>query len=110
MTRIEEEQWIREWEKKRYNSKATIAIPPGETIKKFIGKTGISRKQLCYRLGLTDEKFDRLLEGKLKVTPDRAAQLGKIFKTSTFFWYKLQVFYDLDKKKNKDEKLKDNSK
>lgn len=83
---------------------------PGEMLKKeFLEPLDMTQRELANCMGVYVPRVNELITGKRRVTPQTAAMLSRVFKTSERFWLNLQSAYDLYKLRQSDdwEKVKD---
>ncbi len=88
-----------------------IAIPPGETIREFMGAHEISVSDLSEVMEMTEEELNQLLDGdteeaKAEITERTAKWLESMFGPSADFWLGLERRYRENLKKVEEE-LKD---
>jgi addiction module HigA family antidote len=70
-------------------------VHPGVLLQRdFLGRPGIDRDYLSYRLDLAYSKLDRLLAGDAAITPTTAEKLSALFDLPAAFWIGLQDQHD----------------
>lgn len=79
-----------------YRGKSTIAIPPGETIIEMMDDRKIARSELAPRMNMSEQQLNRLLDGKVPVTPQISSKLEKVFGIPAYFWLNLEAIYRKD--------------
>ena len=67
---------------------------PGQFLRFLIYEEEISAYEAADRTGLTIEQIGDIIAGKLTVTPETAAMLGKLAGTTPEFWLKMQHSFD----------------
>jgi HTH-type transcriptional regulator/antitoxin HigA len=70
-------------------------FPPGEYIQEFMNDKGWTQDDLARVLGRTRQHINRLLQGKVGITPETAHELAQAFGTSADVWMNLQVSFEL---------------
>jgi addiction module HigA family antidote len=72
-------------------------VHPGEVLlEEFLVPLGISQNRLAREIGVPPRRINKIVLGKLSVTPDTALRLSRYFGTSSRFWLGLQLDYDLE--------------
>ncbi len=79
-----------------YRGKNTIAIPPGETIIEMMDDRKITRSELASHMNMSEQQLNRLLNGKVPVTPQISSRLEKVFGMPAYFWLNLEAIYRKD--------------
>lgn len=79
-----------------YRGKNTIAIPPGETIIEMMDARKITRSELASHMNMSEQQLNRLLDGKVPVTPQISSRLEKVFGMPAYFWLNLEAIYRKD--------------
>ena len=74
-------------------SKYTIAIPPGATIKEQLDERRMSQKEFAIRMGLSEKHISRLINGEVQLTADVAVKLEMVLGLPAKFWNKLEANY-----------------
>ncbi|EPY9794425.1 ImmA/IrrE family metallo-endopeptidase [Klebsiella variicola] len=67
--------------------------PPGDTIIDLMDEHGISDEELSKKIGLSLDRGQQLLEGKLRLNPSLADKLEELFSVSTDFWIRREDAY-----------------
>lgn len=75
---------------------ATIAIPPGETIREMLDDKNMSQKEFAQRMGLSEKHVSRLINGHVELTPEVALKLSTVLGASVAFWSNLETAYRAD--------------
>lgn len=68
-------------------------IPPGDTIREVMEVDGIAEKTMRKMLKITDEEFERLLDGELPLTSAIAAHLETATNVPCRIWQSLEHNY-----------------
>lgn len=68
---------------------------PGEIIKQYLRKEGISQKLLAERLGIQSAKLSRIVNGYCPITTGLALKLEALTQLNARFWLMAQMNYDL---------------
>ena len=68
---------------------------PGEIVRECIEGLKLNVSNTAKALGVTRVTLSRLLNAKSKVSPDMAVRLSKAFGSTTGFWLRLQLNFDL---------------
>lgn len=75
------------------NSKNTIAIPPGATIREQLENRGMMQKEFAQRMGLSEKHISRLINGQVELTQDVALRLESVLGVPASFWNNLESIY-----------------
>ncbi len=78
------------------NSRNTIAIPPGYTIREQLDNREMSQKEFAIRMGMSEKHISRLINGKVELTPDVALKLESVLGIPANFWMNLESLYRED--------------
>jgi len=68
---------------------------PGEIVRECLDGLKLNVTDGAAALGVTRTTLSRLLNGKAAVSPEMAVRLSKAFGSTTGFWMRLQMNYDL---------------
>jgi addiction module HigA family antidote len=70
---------------------------PGELVRDICGKDGlnVTITQAAEALGVNRTTLSRLINGKANVSAEMAMRLSKAFGSTTGFWLRLQLNYDI---------------
>ena len=79
---------------------------PGEIIRDCIEDLGLTVTDAAEVLGVTRSNFSKILNGRGGVSPEMAIRLSKAFGSTSAFWLKLQLNYDLAQAEQNSEKIK----
>jgi addiction module HigA family antidote len=72
------------------------AIPPGEILlEEYLKPMGIGQVEAARRLGISLNRLNEIVLGKLGITADTAIRLARFLKTSPQLWMRLQADWDL---------------
>ena len=74
-------------------SKNTIAIPPGATIREQLENRGMKQNEFALRMGLSEKHISRLINGQVELTQDVALRLESVLGVPASFWNNLEVVY-----------------
>lgn len=74
-------------------SKNTLAIPPGYTIKEQLKVKGMMQKEFAQRMDLSEKHISHLINGKVELTQDVALRLEYVLGISAGFWNNLEAIY-----------------
>lgn len=77
-------------------SKNTIAIPPGATIREQLQYRGMSQKEFAERMGLSEKHVSRLINGKVPLSPSVADCLEMVLGVPAKYWNRLEAAYRTD--------------
>lgn len=80
-----------------------IAIPPGETIKENMVYLGMNQEELAARLDITPKHLSNIFNGSAPITYETALKLESVIGPSAQFWMNLEVSYQLDKTRLKEQ-------
>ncbi|WP_035438493.1 helix-turn-helix domain-containing protein [Atopobium sp. oral taxon 810] len=69
-------------------------VAPGEVIKEYLDARGLSQKEVCKRLGVSEKHLSNMLNGKTRLTEEMALKLEKIMPdVPASFWLNYEVKY-----------------
>lgn len=88
---------------KNMQSRVTIAIPPGETIKEMLEYRGIKQKEFAIRMDMSEKHISRLINGEVILTQETASKLEIVLGMKASFWLELESIYRQDLLKIKAE-------
>ncbi len=74
-------------------SKNTIAIPPGETIREQLENRKMRQKEFALRMDLSEKHISRLINGQVELTQDVALRLETVLGIPASFWNNLETIY-----------------
>ena len=75
------------------NSRSTIAIPPGMTIREQLINRSMSQKEFANRMDMSEKHISRLINGKVELSHDVALRLESVFGIPAKFWNNLEAIY-----------------
>ena len=75
------------------NSKHTIAVAPGATIREQLEYRGMTQREFAARMGLSDKHVSRLINGEVALTPEVALKLEYVLGVPASFWNNLEAIY-----------------
>ena len=74
-------------------SKKTIAIPPGATIREQLLQRGMSQKDFAIRMDMSEKHISNLINGKVELTHDTAIRLESVLGVPAQFWSNMESIY-----------------
>ena len=74
-------------------SKNTIAIPPGATIREQLENRGMKQNEFALRMGMSEKHISRLINGQVELTQDVALRLEAVLGVPASFWNNLEVVF-----------------
>ena len=87
-------------------AKKMIPIHPGEILQlEFLLPMKITQYRLATDIGVPPRRINEIVHAKRSISADTALRLSRYFGTSERFWLNLQARYDLDKEKDRIEKV-----
>ncbi len=75
--------------------KKVLPLHPGEMLKEEMKERGLSIQALARALRVPATRIHAIVNGKRGITADTSARLGCYFETSTNFWLKIQIDYEM---------------
>jgi len=75
------------------NSRNTIAIPTGATIREQLENRGMTQKEFAIRMGLSEKHISHLINGQVELTQDVALRLESVLGVPASFWNNLESIY-----------------
>lgn len=81
---------------KNMESRVTIAVPPGETIKEILEHRGIKQKEFALRMDMSEKHISRLINGEVLLTQETASKLEIVLGMKAKFWLELEAIYRQD--------------
>lgn len=88
-------------------SKAYIAVPPGESIREQLDIRNMNQKEFALRMNMSEKHVSNLLNGKVSLTNDVANRLERVLGVPARFWNRLESLYREDLAKVEIENLAD---
>ena len=76
-------------------SKDRIAFHPGQYVEELIEEYNVMQKEFAERLGISEMKLGKLVNGEESISNDIARKLAKITNISMITWLNLQSIYDV---------------
>ena len=76
-------------------SKDLIAFHPGQYVEELIEDYNVTQKEFAERLGISEMKLGKLVNGEESISNDIARKLAKITNISMITWLNLQNAYDV---------------
>ncbi len=76
-------------------SKDLIAFHPGQYVEELIKEYNVTQKEFADRLGISEMKIGKLVNGEESISNDIARKLAKITNISMITWLNLQSIYDV---------------
>ena len=75
--------------------KDLIAFHPGQYVEELIEDYNVTQKEFAERLGVSEIKLYKLVNGEESISNDIARKLAKITNISIITWLNLQNAYDV---------------
>lgn len=72
------------------------AVPPDAAVADCAEEQGLPYDVLAHRLGLDEDAFRRLLEGRIPITETLAQRLADTLGSTPDFWMRLELNYQSD--------------
>jgi antitoxin HigA-1 len=76
-----------------------VTLHPGEVLILELEARGLKKTEFAEKIGMRISHFSELLHGKRHVSEDLALRLEKALDIDAEFWMRVQVKYNLDKKR-----------
>ena len=76
-------------------SKDLIAFHPGQYVEELIEEYNVTQKEFAERLGVSEMKLGKLVNGEESISNDIARKLAKITNISMITWLNIQSIYDV---------------
>ena len=76
-------------------SKDLIAFHPGQYVEELIKEYNVTQKEFAERLGISEMKLGKLVNGEESLSNDIAEKLANITNISMKTWLNLQNAYDI---------------
>ena len=77
-------------------------VHPGEILnEEFLKPMGISQYRLAIDISVPPRRINEIVHGKRGISADSALRLSRYFGNSAKFWMNIQIFYDLEKEKDR---------
>ena len=76
-------------------SKDLIAFHPGQYVEELIKEYNVTQKEFAERLGISEIKVGKLVNGEESISNDIARKLAKITNISMITWLNIQSTYDV---------------
>ena len=73
-----------------------VIVAPGEVLKTELEARGWTQKDLATIMGRPEQTVSEIINGKKKVTPETALEMGAALGTPAEFWNNLEANYQLD--------------
>ena len=80
---------------KIFEYKDLIAFHPGQYVEELIEEYNVTQKEFAERLGISEMKLGKLVNGEESISNDIAQKLAKITDISIITWLNLQNAYDV---------------
>ena len=85
-------------------SKALKPVHPGEVLREeFLKPLGLSMNALALDLHVPGTRIAEVVHERRAITPDTALRLARYFNTTPEFWMNLQVTFNLETAKDRDQ-------
>jgi len=75
--------------------KDLIVFHPGQYVEELIEEYNLTQKEFAERLGVSEMKLGKLVNGEESISNDIARRLAKITNISIITWLNLQNAYDV---------------
>ena len=75
------------------SSNNVIATPPGKTIVEQLYDRGMNLKVFATRMNISEEHADKLIHGKVPLTPEITIRLEQVLGIPADFWIRLEFIY-----------------
>ena len=75
--------------------KDLIAFHPGQYVEELIEDYNVTQKEFAERLGISEIKLYKLVNGEESISNDIARKLAEITNISMITWLNLQSIYDV---------------
>ena len=75
--------------------KDLIAFHPGQYVGELIEDYNVTQKEFAERLGVSEMKLSKLVNGEESISNDIARKLAKITNISMITWLNIQSIYDV---------------
>ena len=75
--------------------KDLIAFHPGQYVEELIEDYNVTQKEFADRLGISEMKIGKLVNGEESISNDIARKLAKVTNISMITWLNLQSIYDV---------------
>ena len=75
--------------------KDLIAFHPGQYVEELIEEYNVTQKEFAERLGISEMKLGKLVNGEESISNDIARKLAKVTNISMITWLNLQNAYDV---------------
>jgi len=75
--------------------KDLIAFHPGQYVEELIEDYNLTQKEFAERLGVSEMKLGKLVNGEESISNDIARKLAKVTNISMITWLNLQNAYDV---------------
>ena len=72
-----------------------IAFHPGQYVEELIKEYNVTQKEFAERLGISEIKVGKLVNGEESISNDIARKLAKITNISMITWLNIQSIYDV---------------
>ena len=81
--------------KKIVEYKDLITFHPGQYVEELIEDSNLTQKEFAERLGISEMKLGKLVNGEESISNDIARKLAEITNISMITWLNLQSIYDV---------------
>lgn len=75
--------------------KDLIVFHPGQYVEELIEEYNLTQKEFAERLGVSEIKLGKLVNGEESISNDIARKLAKITNISMITWLNIQSIYDV---------------
>ena len=89
------DEQLKEFNNKIVGYKDLIAFHPGQYVEELIEDYNVTQKEFAERLGISEMKLGKLVNGEESISNDIAENLAKLTNISMQTWLNLQNAYDI---------------
>lgn len=72
---------------------ASIAVPPGDTLKEFLESNNMTQVELATRTGLSKKHINEIMKGKSPISQETSLKLEHVLGLPASFWNNLETNY-----------------
>ncbi|HQH25890.1 MAG TPA: HigA family addiction module antitoxin [Oligoflexia bacterium] len=81
-------------------------VHPGQVVKTYLERLGISVSQASRAVGVSRTNFSQFLNGRFSLSAEMAVRLSRAFDTAPHAWLMLQVEWDIEQAEKKLQDVK----
>lgn len=86
-----------------FEYRASMPIPPGDTVREILENKGIKQAELAHRMGRPLKFINEIIKGKTAITAETALQLEQVLGVSAKVWMNLEANFQETKARIKAE-------